>query len=210
VWSDTECVYSAAGSKLHPAIGLVLGNLRRDHGRVTGWLFHFYATILLRFGAYDRFRQLRWQDVRRLVFVCKGNICRSIYCEARAVSLGLPANSRGLEAGIEGSIPSVIVQMASRRGLDLSTHRPRKFIPDELLVGDLIVVMEPAQARQIEPHMRNRDVQVTLLGLWHPRPRPYIQDPFGMQADYVENCMTFMDTATEQLAAILRSNGRVP
>jgi protein-tyrosine phosphatase len=185
----------------------VFENLSRNHGRKKGWLLHLQAMALFRFGVYDSFRELRWQDIHRFLFVCKGNICRSPYCEARAQSLGLPASSFGLEAGTQGSTPKIITDMAARRGLDLSGHRPRRFHPADLQDGDLVVVMEPAQARKIEVYVRNRDVQVTLLGLWHPTPRPYLQDPFGMRLEYLENCMNFMDVATEQLATILTNSG---
>jgi hypothetical protein len=49
-------------------------------------------------GRYREFKQIRWERVVRVVFVCHGNICRSSYAEGRAVSFGLSAASFGLSA----------------------------------------------------------------------------------------------------------------
>src|SRR5437588_1134030 len=49
-------------------------------------------------GRHRQFKQIRWDRVARVVFVCHGNICRSPYAEGRAVSFGLPAASFGLSA----------------------------------------------------------------------------------------------------------------
>jgi protein-tyrosine phosphatase len=159
-------------------------------------------------GFYNRFYAIRWQNVRRLLFLCKGNICRSAYCEARARSLGLSAISRGLDVGHGlGSTPKTIVELAASRGLDFSCHRPTQFLESDILPGDLVIAMEPAQAEKVEQQAKRAGAQVTLLGLWHSEPRPYLQDPFGMSKQYTEYCMEFMDAAAERLKLLLESNG---
>jgi protein-tyrosine phosphatase len=179
-----------------------------SYGGKKAWLLHLYTSLLAATGYYQRFRQIRWREVERLVFVCKGNICRSAYCEARARSLGLNAISRGLEAGAQGATPPAVLAAASSRGMDLSGHRPALFRVDELAKGDLVIVMEPEQATRAEQAMAPGAAQITLLGLWHPQPRPRIQDPFGMPRTYIENCLAFLDACTKHLSSKLSVHGK--
>jgi protein-tyrosine phosphatase len=168
---------------------------------------HLYTSLLLCTGFYNRFSEIRWHDVSRLLFLCKGNICRSAYCEAKARSLGLPAISRGLEVGdAQASTPKTIAEMAASRGLDVSHHRPRQFRESEILAADLVVAMEPVQAQKVEGETKRAGAQVTLLGLWHSKPRPYLQDPFGLSREYTEHCMQFMDVAVDRLKQLLDGN----
>jgi protein-tyrosine phosphatase len=183
-----------------------LRNLTRQYGRKKAWLIHLCTSALLCLGGYNRFRRVNWRHVRRLVFVCKGNTCRSAYCEARARTLGLSTTSRGLEAGVQGGTPKLIVDLAASRGVDLSRHRPQQFRLTELVPGDLVVVMEPSQANAIRRQLDVKGIQITILGLWHQRVRPYLQDPFGLPELYLETCLTFMDTAIERLGLELIEN----
>ena len=123
-------------------------------------------------------------------------------------ALGVLAVSRGLEAGSQGSTPKSFVAAAASRGLDLSRHQPARFRSDELETSDLVIAMEPDQATQVERAIKPGGAQVTLLGIWDSKPRPYIQDPFGMSTTYVENCLQFMDACTEQLTRMLTTDGK--
>jgi len=183
-------------------------SISNRYGRKKAWLLHLYASVLSAVGHYDRFLTISWDRIRRFVFVCKGNICRSPYCELKARSLGVAAISRGLEAGSQGGTPKPLLKAAVSRGLDLSGHQPCPFRREELVPGDLVVVMDPEQAAQIERSALPPGVQLTLLGMWLPQPRPYIQDPYGMSQAYVENCLELLGACTEQLTRMLNSHGK--
>ena len=100
-------------------------------------------------GRYRQFKQIRWGRVTRVVFVCHGNICRSPYAEARAVSFGLSAASFGLSAGSGEPADPTACRIAARRGIELARHCARDAADFELQTDDLLVVMEPRQARRI-------------------------------------------------------------
>src|SRR5215469_15602974 len=72
------------------------------YGGRRGYVFHLAARAMGALGAYRRLGALDWGTVTRLVFVCKGNICRSPYAAARAQQLAVEATSFGLDA-IEGA-----------------------------------------------------------------------------------------------------------
>lgn len=121
-------------------------------------------------GRYRQFKQIRWERVARVVFVCHGNICRSPYAKGRAVSFGLPAASFGLSAGSGAPADPSACRIAARRQIELARHCARDAADFELRTGDLLVVMEPRQARRISGLLPPGSCQLTLLGLWSRRP----------------------------------------
>src|SRR3712207_2545930 len=119
--------------------------IRRNYGRKQGLLRHAFHCALARFGRYSRFGQVHWRQVRRLVFVCEGNICRSAYAEARAKGSGFESVSFGLGTQGGDESPPLMIQLASEAGLDLAGHRSRSPASVGLESTDLILAMEPAQ-----------------------------------------------------------------
>ena len=77
------------------------------------------------FGKYGQFARIKWGQVKRLVFVCKGNICRSAYGEAGGEA-GVPAVSCGLQANSGSPADPIALVVSSQRALDLSLHRSRR------------------------------------------------------------------------------------
>ena len=92
------------------------------------------------------------------------------------------------------------VDAARRRGITLSpraSRRARDFRPTS---GDLLVAMEPHQARALRrAHPR---AQVTLLGLWCRSPRPVLADPYGLSDAYFDTCFGCID---EGVAALVQT-----
>ena len=170
------------------------------YGRKIGLLKLLGSQFLDRLGAYRAYRQVRWNDVQRLVFVCSGNICRSAYAEGRATQLGLRAVSAGLSADRSGPADRRAVRFAAGRSVDLSEHRTTPVGDLELEKGDLILCMEPFQAFAMTEIARSGASQVTLLGLWASEPRPYLQDPYGLLDGYWHTCFALIDSAVEEVA----------
>ena len=136
-------------------------------------------TFAFRGGVFSRWSQIDWSRVDRLVFVCKGNICRSPYAEHRARSLGIDSISRGIEAGDGASVPHYAQTCGSFRGIDLSAHKSKKFDPEELRSGDLVLGMEPDHIGSLGLGPEEPRAQASLLGLWQEKPSVLIPDPFG-------------------------------
>lgn len=136
-----------------------------------------YRTLTL-LGRYRRYRQVDWSRVERLVFVCKGNICRSPFAELVARDEGLETVSCGVEASDGAPANQGALEAADRMGYDLSAHRSRKLATEPVGNGDLFVLLEPAHLDALEQHHGQRR-NCTLLGLWSRTRNPYIQDPYG-------------------------------
>jgi len=146
-------------------------------------------------GAFRSYRQIHWPEISRVVFVCKGNICRSPYAEHRSRAWGAKAVSAGLLADPGKPAAPAAQQAALRRGVDLAAHRSR--VTSELVIsaGDLLVAFEPRHAEALSVLARNRaGVQVTLLALWSSTPwLVYLHDPYGLSPAYFEKCFERID-----------------
>lgn len=96
------------------------------------------------------------------------------------------------------------MEVAKRRGLRLDLHRSQPCERMDISEGDLLAAMEPMQGELLTKVMRQTGVQVTLVGLWHKHPRPYIQDPYGLSTSYFKNCFSFLDESIKEI--IVRIN----
>lgn len=165
--------------------------------------------LLLAYGeqAAGRLRPFQLQhpeQVRRLVFVCLGNICRSAYAEQIAHAEGLNCASLGLSTTTGAASPDEAVAAAQRAGVAMDAHRACDFKDFELQPGDLLLVMEVRQARELQRRLGGRsDVQVALLGNWCSPPMPHLHDPFTLSAGYFDTCFVRVRAAVRRLAAEL-------
>jgi protein-tyrosine phosphatase len=208
-FAQTDCQVEGSKAQTMNVYSAWQLRIARSYGRKQGFMLHLLSRALSFAGAYQRYETVDWKRVSRLIFICKGNICRSPYCEARARALGLHAMSRGLEA-VPGRSPDPTVAAAGkRRGVDLSAMSSTPFQWSEVRDGDLLLPVEPRQARRLQASPPGSSPQITLLGLWSRPQRPVIQDPLGMREEYVETCLTILDSAINNIAGKLTSaNGK--
>jgi protein-tyrosine phosphatase len=155
-------------------------------------------------GRLRRFRLREPQRVRRVVFVCLGNICRSAYAEQAARAAGLHAASVGLSTTTGAASSEEALAAAWRQRLPMDGHRACNWEDFQVRPGDLLLAMEVRQARELARRLAGRsDVQVALLGHWC-RPRlPHLHDPFTLSRGYFDTCFGRIGQAVAQLAAEL-------
>jgi protein-tyrosine phosphatase len=143
-------------------------------------------------GAFRAQREIDFEQVRRLVFVCSGNICRSPFGAEYARSRGLESDSCGLHTrGGDPADPRAIA-FAADRGIDLSAHRTKNIRDYRPEPGDLLLAMEPGQLRELQAHARERQwpdrVQLSILPLFKRLPSPYLHDPYSASPAFFEHC----------------------
>ena len=178
--------------------------VRPRFGSYRGLVRLLLAQIENASGGYRRFKQIRWESVKRVVFVCHGNICRSPYAERRAETYGLAAASFGLSAGTGGPADPSACRIALRRGVELANHRACDAKDFEIQSGDLLLIMEPRQARAMSRRLPTIHCQITLLGLWSRPRRPHIHDPHRLSEAYWEQCFDVIDSAVRRIAERVR------
>lgn len=176
------------------------------YGGKRGILEHIRARTLYTLGAYGNVRGIEWSSVRRLVFVCRGNICRSPYASSRAQSLGLPAISFGLDAAEGAPANPAAANNALTRGIDLSAHRSARLESNRLVDGDWVIVFEPAQLVEVRRRFGSR-APATLLGIWSRPVRPHIQDPYGRSDRYFQHCFSVIDENVAELSGRMVGRG---
>jgi protein-tyrosine phosphatase len=158
-------------------------------------------------GDYRSYRPVDWESVERLVFVCKGNICRSAYAEAVARSLGVDSASCGVDTRAGYPADEVAIRTAAEKGVDLEKHRTTPIQSMEFEKGDLLVAMEPWQAVYISREF-GADYRCSLLGLWGRPLRPYIQDPYGASSIYFNNCFDYIEKSVHEVDRKIRDSSQ--
>jgi protein-tyrosine phosphatase len=143
-------------------------------------------------------------NVKRVVFVCHGNICRSAFADVLARDLGMNVASFGLStsAGLPAHPP--VTEVAKDMGVDLTHHRTTKVEDFEPLPGDLLLVMEARQASKLRHDPRFAGMQVDLLGRYAGT--PHIHDPYELNDDYLRISLSRIDRAVRTLAKRLKTS----
>jgi protein-tyrosine phosphatase len=171
-----------------------------------GWVRWLLAMIDWRVGRLQRFARINFNAVRRVVFVCQGNICRSPFGEAVARRMGLSTASFGLATSTGMPAFGRAIETAQAQGIDLTLHRVTAIEDFVFQSGDLLVVMEVRQARRLlKSRELPRGVQITLLGLWSEPLRPHLHDPFEHGSAYFEFCFRVIESGVKELARRIRS-----
>lgn len=178
--------------------------INRQFGTFRGLVRLGLSYVELASGRLSPFRLRRPENVRRLVFVCHGNICRSAIAHRIALAEGLPVASLGLSTSTGASSPEQAVAAAARAQVDMSSHRATDFKDFKVQPGDLFLVMEVRQAHKLRSRLGPRDdVHVSLLGLWGSPVMPHLHDPFTLSDAYFDTCFRRVKSAVRNLADAL-------
>ena len=176
--------------------------IRNRYGSPRGMLRRMKTGLHYRLGRLGITREIDWASVQRVVFICKGNVCRSPFAEAVAGQHGLPAVSVGLETNPGTRANPIASRIALEMGIDMTEHASRRFEPAQLQNGDLILGMEPAHLDRLDRHTLPPNVQTNLLGLQLPGTRvPYLADPYGLSDAYHRQCFGIIRLAVEGMVA---------
>lgn len=147
-----------------------------------------------------------------ILFICKGNICRSPYAGRYLRKIagdrnlhGICSRSAGLEVREPLPSPDLAVQVAKTMGIDLLDHRSMPVTEDMVEESDMIFVMEHRQAVFLRRTFPTHVTKIYLLSLFDSDPsqagdhasRYNIPDPYGLSEKEFLECFRKIERSIE-------------
>ena len=169
-----------------------------NHGTFRGWVRSLLSQTEFVFGGLDRFVQPTPREVRRLVFVCLGNINRSAFAAALALRRDVQAISIGLSTSTGAPATLAAVRCAAGFGVDLGGHAATDISDYVFEPGDLLLVMETRHARRLIDKGFAPEA-IALLGYWSSPHRIHLHDPHTLSDVYFRTCFTLIHSAVNKL-----------
>lgn len=140
-------------------------------------------------------------DPRSVLFVCKGNICRSPFAEHLALKLQAEGVISGTKFGSAGlyvpkpiSSPENAIQVARRFGVYLENHESQLISLKLVESYDMIVAMEAWQHAELRSRFVDQQGKIFLLPLLGPDEdlsgysACNIEDPYGGPPSLFREC----------------------
>ncbi len=159
-------------------------------------------------GLLDDSLRVDYSKVRRVIFVCKGNICRSAYAEAKFNRLLSGAISAGTNADEQGFANLDATRVAAERGVDLTGHRTQRVAGLKSYPGDLFVCMEREHAKSVRSAIDMDAKQVLLIGGLVGLPR--VIDPYGKSDVVFRGIFDRLDTLLDALVKNINVSKGLP
>lgn len=170
----------ASSAGLRSAVGMYVHALREVAA-------HLYRRLKFVRLAYERVTASKVlpHPVRSVLFVCKGNVCRSPLAEGyfatKACKEGqvITVRSAGIET-MPGRPAHVLAkEVARQHGISLDQHATTPLFQDLMQRSDLVFVMEVAQKDRVARLYPRERRKVFVLGQFCKRGSPDIDDPYS-------------------------------
>jgi protein-tyrosine phosphatase len=143
--------------------------------------------------------------IRKLLFVCTGNTCRSVMAEhlIRHLCRSVPGwefASAGLFATDGAPASEGAIQVLKERNMDLSAHRARLLSPSMIEDADAIIALTQAHKDLILQSSAQADKKIYTLHQFNPgRPDQDVMDPYGGQIDTYRQTRDEIESALSDL-----------
>lgn len=155
------------------------------------------------------------KNLRHIVFVCKGNVCRSVFAEYYLRNLNsingrdLKIESCGLDTDQGIVSPPDAIQVAKDFSLDLSPHRSVATSASGLGEANIIIAMEYSHYIRLGTEFPQHKNKIRLLREFAPWPYNLfcnIYDPFGLGKYKIRQCFVHMQKALDRLWDLIEKN----
>lgn len=144
--------------------------------------------------------------LRKIIFICKGNICRSAFAEFYLKTLKIDneliIESCGLDVDQTNFSPPDAVQIAAELGINLNTNRSKNVSSLNIEKADLIVAMEFDHYKKLIlsfPHIKDNIVLLRDFLPWPEFLQCNIADPYNEDLKEFRRCFKTMKRALDRL-----------
>ncbi len=148
------------------------------------------------------------EEIRKVLFVCMGNICRSPMAEGLMIERlrqegrqYLSVSSAGIFATPGNPPEPSAIHVTREAGVDISGHRARMVNNENLGWADIVLVMESGQRGFISMAFPQQSAKVGLLGDFNRSQGEggEIADPYGSSMEVYRTCFEEIGEAIDGL-----------
>lgn len=164
--------------------------------------------------------------MKKILFVCTGNTCRSSMAEGLFKFLikkdtGLSENFDAFSGGIaafDGNVasPHAVKALKNKWGIDINSHRSKRLNAETVKDSDLVLTMTRAQKEYIKKNIGCEPGKVFTLKEFTERNKKRkneeydysldIQDPAGLTYEIYEQCAMEIKNAIDELIKTLKQD----
>ena len=192
-WRDLAVTAESLRGTASRLMRLVRGRL--DRRRLTGGLVRTHQQQF-------RTHSERTSQVRKILFVCHGNICRSAFAAelARARLPNYQVESAGLSDEEGRQTPHEIAELARARGVELRRHRSVRITEAQVQAADLILVSDLENMKALRAAWPVAISRSTMLGLFAEPAVVSIPDPYGAPRTEASESLDLVASAVNGLS----------
>lgn len=149
--------------------------------------------------------------MKRILFVCKGNICRSPLAhgllDKKVAVAGLPwiIDSAGTGHWHVGKLPDArSIRQGLKYGLDITYQRARQFEIEDFDNFDQIYVMDRLNMKVLQSLSRSvsdMDKVQLIMDIMHPGNEVVVPDPFHNGQENFQKVYEVLDMVTDKIVA---------
>lgn len=156
---------------------------------------------------YGNNKLSRQQSIKKLLFLCSGNICRSPFAAqfARAKLSGYDVEAAGFHETEGRPPPDTVVSVANAMGIDISGSRSCRVTAEQTARADLILVMDTRNYELLAREFPEALTRTTLLGLFGPRRWVNIRNPYGASESETHRVLKQISLAIDGLSVWLNA-----
>jgi len=155
----------------------------------------------------DRSNMISFENIKSILVVCTGNICRSpmgegaIRYKAKKAGLSqLYIHSAGTSGWDKHEPTSEAIKACSEIGIDISSQRSDPITVQMIQKADLTVAMETYHVDRMINHYDAPAEKIFLFGDFHvDYPGIEISDPYGMPLSYYRNILQIICQCSDGL-----------
>jgi protein-tyrosine-phosphatase len=190
-------------------LGIVLGELKRlvlEHwSRVVKVVKRRGCRLYLRHVQQPRMLQeLHKRQIRKVLVLCYGNICRSPLAAALAAKKysNVSFFSAGFHTLTGRHCPEFVLGAAMRLGIDLTEFRSKCVDAKMIDESELILIMDTYNYELLKARFPHALDRALFLGIFLPRPQLEINDPYD-NPDSMPSIADMISCAVEQMGSLL-------